>query len=147
MRPDANPSGLGFPDIIFAESWNLASTRLWALAKRPNAGNSTARAFKRLAQSLYFQAGAKQREQDDDEHHSALNHQQSVGFPAQFRKMPEDDHTEEGTSKNKSEAAEEQKQVIQECVRAPKRNRKIKQTTPKRDLHGRKNSKYHKIGD
>jgi hypothetical protein len=47
-----------------------------------------------VTQSFHFKTGAKQREQASHQYHSAFDRQEDVGFPAQFRKMPENGYTE-----------------------------------------------------
>jgi hypothetical protein len=59
----------------------------------PNS-HSTSIALKRLTEPFHFKTGAKQREQTPHQNHSAPGGQEDVGFPAQRRKMPENDNGE-----------------------------------------------------
>jgi hypothetical protein len=105
----------------------------------------TSMALKRVAESFHLETGAKQRKQAPHQYDSALDRQQDVGLPAQFRKMPEDDDREQRAAKDKAEAPQKQKRVIQECVRASKRNRNIAQPAPERDLHDAEHTDHHQI--
>ncbi len=51
-------------------------------------------ALKRLTKPFHFKTGAKQREQASHQYDSTPGRQEDVGFPAQLRKMPENDDSE-----------------------------------------------------
>jgi hypothetical protein len=97
--------------------------------------------LKRVSQSLHFQTGAEQRKQAPYEHDSAFGRQENVGIPLQSRKVPENDDSEQRAAENKTEAAEKQENMIQEKVRASKRDWHVQNSAPVRDLHHAENTK------
>jgi hypothetical protein len=94
-----------------------------------------------VAKSFYFQTGAKQREQAPYEYDSASSRQQDVEISLQSGKMPENDDSEQRAAENKTEASEKQENMIQEQVRASKRDWHVQNSAPVRDLHHAENTK------